>query len=78
MIKLYGKGNKKRKVMDKVVFDEKLPDGTYMGRWKNYEVKVSIKGETFIGKCEVGLTNDYEEFCVVKVNNGQATVVTAG
>ena len=54
-----------------------VPDGSYSGKWKRYDVEFIVDGETVTAKCEAGMTNDYWEFCVVYVKNGQATVKQA-
>ena len=64
--------------MNSVKFDEVIPDGRYGGKWKEFNVTITVEGREVTGRCDAGVPkeNGYR-WAVVIVENGVATLTHA-
>ena len=57
-----------------VKFEQSVPDGTYMGEWFRYDIKINVNGKDVMGKCNAGTTGETFDYCIVEVKNGTGSV----
>lgn len=55
-------------MVEKVVFTENVPDGTYTGKWFRYDVTIEVDGKEVVGKYPSGTTGEFFDYCVVEVH----------